>query len=274
MSKVRVMFFVGIILLCIIAGVVGGSLAWNLWSVWRSSDLEAFRAIAGGFSGAFFAYLFVRFGESMKILYDRQRANGDALVRLEHYFNVCLEILNTNEKTIDKMQIVFSDARLRSSRIPIFGVGFRLFQINREIPLSLTNIDYINDICDFNADLELINLDLTSIQQGLQEVRDAFLAKAMEEADYNDNAKLFRESSSQLLPFLARCRIQIIRLIAISRILQSRKSFWSKLAEKVVRTSYPDDLPGRLASVELNVKREIDRCSIESQESTRRIASR
>ena len=274
MSKTRVLFIDGIILLCMIAGVVGGSLAWNLWSVWRGSDLEAFRAIAGGFSGAFFAYLFVRLGESMKLLYDRQRANGNALVRLQHYFNVCLEILNTNEKTIDKMQIALSDARLRSSCIPMFGVGFRPFQINRELPLSLTNIDYINDVCDFNADLELINLDLASIQQGLQEVRDAFLAKAIEEADYKDNAKRFRESSSQLLPFLARSRSQIIRLIAISRILLSRKSFWSKLTEKVVRTSYPANLPGRLPSVELDVKREIDRCSIESQESIRSIASR
>jgi hypothetical protein len=270
----RVLFIVGIILLCIIAGVVGGSLAWNLWSVWRSSDLEAFRAIAGGFSGAFFAYLFVRFGETMKLLYDRQRANGDALVRLQHYFNVCLEILNTNEKAIDQMQIALSDARLRSSRLPMFGVVFRPFQINREIPLSLTNIDYINDICDFNADIELINLDLTSIQQGMQEVRDAFLSKTIEEADYKDNAKIFRESSNRLLPFLAKSRSQIIRLIAISRILQSRKSFWPKLIEKVVRTSYPADLLGRLASVELDVKREINRSSIESQESIRRIASR
>jgi hypothetical protein len=156
----------------------------------------------------------------------------------------------------------------------MFGVGFRPFQINRELHLSLTNIDYINEICDLNADLELINLDLSSIQQGLQEVRDAFLAKENEEADYKENAKRFRESSKQLLPFLARSNSQIIRLIAISRILQSRKPFWSKLTEKVVRTSYPADLPGRLAFVELDVKREIDRCSMESQESIRRIASR
>jgi hypothetical protein len=274
MAEMRALFIVGIILLCMIAGVVGGSLAWNLWSVWRSADLEAFRAIAGGFSGAFFAYLFVRLGESMKLLYDRQRANNDALVRLHYYFNGCLEILNTNEKTIDRIQIDMSDARLQSRCIPMFGVGFRPFQINRELPLSLTNIDYINEICDFNADLELINLDLSSIQQGLQEVRDAFLAEAIEEADYKENAKRFRESSKQLLPFLARSNSQIIRLIAISRILQSRKSFWSKLTEKVVRSSYPADLPGRLAFVELDVKREIDRCSMESQESIRRIASR
>jgi hypothetical protein len=269
MSKSLPLLPAFLFLLALVAGVAGGSLAWNLWSAWRGGDLEAFRAIAGGFSGAFFAFVFVRLGESLKQLYDRQVANHDALVRLDHYLNSCLEDLTINVGVIDNMQVILADPMLRNSTIPVCPARFRLFQVDKKLPLTLTNTDYINEIYAFNALLERVNMDLGAIQQDMQEIKEQFFAKALNEAEYKSNLAVFRDrTQAQVTPFLLQRRGDVVRLIAISRILHEQRPLWSRITQKIIRTSYPKNFSARLASAEKAVLREIDQCMGDSRQLT------
>lgn len=266
MSNSLPLLFTFLFLLVLVAAVAGGSLAWNLWSTWRGGDLEAFRAIAGGFSGAFFAFIFVRLGESLKQLYDRQIANHDALVRLDQYLNNCLEDLTINIGVIDNMQVVLADPMLRSSTIPLCPARFRLFQVDKKLPLTLTNIDYINDIYAFNTLLERVNMDLGGIQQDMQEIKEQFFAKALDEAAYKRNLAEFRDRTKvHYTPFLLQRRRDVVRLIGISRILYEQRPLWSRITQRIIRTSYPKNFSDRLASAEKDVLREIDQCMGDSR---------
>ena len=57
-----VLFGIGVAIVAVAAAIAATSFTWVFWDAWKAYDLEAFRALVGAFAGAFFAYLFVRFG--------------------------------------------------------------------------------------------------------------------------------------------------------------------------------------------------------------------
>src|SRR4051812_269798 len=94
-------FAIGVILVAIIGAIAASSVTWIFWDAWKGSDRDAFRALLGAFAGAFFAFLFVRFGDGLKKVYERKEKHHTSLVRLQHYFNECLSITADNEFIAD-----------------------------------------------------------------------------------------------------------------------------------------------------------------------------
>lgn len=160
-----IFFAIGGVIVAISAAIVAGSVTWLFWDAWKSTDLEAYRAIVGAFSGAFFAYLFVRFGDALKKVYDRKEKNHSALVRLQHLFNDCLNTTSDNVFVADGCVSVFTDARMSSEGVPIYMNSFNQYQINTDLVVQLTNIEFLNDVFSLNVKLRKMNSSLETLDR-------------------------------------------------------------------------------------------------------------
>ena len=252
------LFAIGVAIVAISAAIAAGSVTWLFWDMWKATDLEAFRAIIGAFSGAFFAYIFVRFGDALKKIYDRKEANHTALVKLQHYFNDCLNITSDNMFIIEDCVGVFTEVRLASDDVPIYMNSFHDYPINRDIVISLTNVDFLNEVYSLNVSLQKMNDSLTTIDRAYSQLRDAFLAKNVDSGTYKTNARQHRERCAEIKAFLLQLKEDLIHLFAISNLLQKNRPFLVRIIQSLVRTTYPKGFDAQLPIEQKRVAAEIE----------------
>jgi len=201
--------------------------------------MEAFRALVGAFAGAFFAYLFVRYGDAMKKVYDRKEKNHTSLVRLQHYFNDCLNTTSDNLYIASDCIDVFTDVRLQSGNHPVYMNVFHQYTINTELIIGLTNLDLINEIASLNVSLKKMNETLATIDRAYGQIRDAFISKTITGGDYLENARRTRDRCKQVRPFLNQINDDLIHLFAIVQLLMKDQPFFVRLTQTLVQTKYP-----------------------------------
>ncbi len=208
----------------------------------------------GAFAGAFFAYLFVRFGDAMKKIYDRKEKNHTSLVRLQHYFNDCLNTSSDNLYIANDCIRIFSEARLTSGGHPIYMNVFHQYQIDGELMIGLTNLDLINEMASLNTALKKLNNSLATIDRAYGQIRDAFIAKTISETDYLANARLTRDRCIQVRPFLSHTQDDLVRLFAVVQLLLKNPPFLVRITQTLVRTKYPKGFEALLAQETAKVK--------------------
>lgn len=263
------LFALGVGIVAATAAISAASVSWLFWDAWKGSDLEAFRAIVGAFAGAFFAYVFVRFGDALKKVYDRKEANHTALVKLQHYFNDCLNITGDNIFIVDNCVEVFSDARLASADVPIFMNTYHQYPIDREIVSRLTNIDFLNEIYSLNISLQKMNASLATIDRSYSQLRDALLAKTIDVSTYKGNALQYRQRSLEMKGFLLQLKGDLIRLFATTNILMEDRPFLVRVIQSLVRTTHPKDFDRRLPAEQERVSGQIEAFAKASAEKIR-----
>lgn len=234
-----VLFGLGIVAIAFSAAIAATSATWVFWDAWKAADHEAFRALVGAFAGAFFAYLFVRFGDAMKKVYDRKEKNHTSLVRLQHYFNDCLNTTSDNLYIANDCIGVFAETRLTSGVHPIYMNVFHQYLIDMELVVGLTNLDLINEMTSLNAGLKKMNASLATIDRAYIQIRDAFISKTISEIDYLENARRTRDRCIQVRPFLTQTHEDILRLFAVTNLLMKYPPFLVRVTQALVRTKYP-----------------------------------
>lgn len=250
---------IGIAIVAVAAGLVAASGAWLFWDAWKSSDLEAFRALVGGFAGAFFAYLFVRMGDALKKLYDRKETNHTALVKLQHYFNDCLNATSDNLFIINDCASVFSEERLGTNQAPLYMNAFHTYVIDRETVTKLTNLDFLNEVYSLNVSLNKTNHSLGTIDRAYILFRDALIAKNIDIPIYQANARRYRDRCLEMRGFLMQLQGDLIRLYAITNLLlKGDRPFFLVVLQRLVRTAYPKNFQALLAVEHPRVKAEME----------------
>lgn len=263
-----VLFAVGIAIVALAAAIAAGSASWVFWDAWKASDLESFRALVGAFAGAFFAYLFVRFGDGLKKIYDRREKNHTTLVRLQHYLNDCLNTASDNIFIADECMGVFDEKRLQGNEHPIFMNVFHQFPIDRELVIGLTNLKFVNDVYSLNVDLRKMNDSMATVDRAYSQIRDAFVAKQISSADYILNARHTRQRSIQLKAFLVQLKQDLIRLFATTNILLRDPPFLVRVVRFAAETRFPKDFDTALGKEIVKVSVEMEGIA---QESAKRI---
>lgn len=253
-----ILFGLSVAIVAVVAGIAASSAAWFFWDIWKATDLEVFRSLVGAFAGAFFAYLFVRFGDAMKKVYDRKEKNHTSLVRLQHYFNDCLNTTSDNLYIASDCISVFTDDRLASGNHPIYMSVFHQYQIDTELIIGLTNLDLINEIASLNAGLKKMNESLTTINRAYGQVRDAFISKTLSANDYLENARRTRDRCIQIRPFLTQTHDDLVRLFAIDNLLMKNPPFFVQTTQVLVRTKYPKEFEALLKHEITKVKADMD----------------
>lgn len=262
-------FLVGVAIAVLAGAIVGGSASWLFWDAWKSSDLEAFRALVGGFSGGFFAYLFVRFGDAFKKVYDRKELNHTTLVKLQHYFNDCLNTTSDNLFIAKDCQGVFTEARRASPEVPIYMNSFHQYQINRDYVANLTNVDFLNDVYSLNVSLHKMNDSLATIDRSYAQLRDSLLSKNVDPETYKVNAWRYRDRCVEIQGFLLQLKEDLIRLFAAANLLLADRPFFVRVLQALVRTSYSKGFGPKLERERVRVTAEMEAIAAKSAERIR-----
>ncbi len=235
----KVAYAISVVLLAIILAVAAGSASWIFWEAWRSSDREVFRALLGGFSGAFFAFVFVRIGEGLKRLYERQAKNHSSLIMAEHYLNNCLNVTGDNVFVAEDFLELISEERLVSGNLPFYMNTFSRYEIDRDLLLGLTNIDFINELYSLNSSLRKLNDSLAATDRANEQLRAALLTKPAEFHDsYVENMRRQRQRYVELRAFLIQASEDIIDAIGAGRVQLKSPPFFVWLLHLLVRKTY------------------------------------
>lgn len=261
----NLMFVVGITVVAALAAIGAGSATWVFWEAWQGADREAFRALLGAFSGAFFAFLFMRFGEGLKRIYDRKEKHHTSLVRLQHYFNDCLNITGDNVFVIDTFLDVFDEQRLQSNDLPIFINRFHEYPIDRELVIGLANLDFANDVYALNVELRKLNDSLATIDRSYAQIMEAFISKKIDPAIYVDNIRHSRERYVEMREFLLQTKTDLIRLFVSAKLLSKDVPFLVRVIRALTRSSYSSRFKAGLPAEVKKVSAEIEARSQQSR---------
>lgn len=252
------LFGIGIAIVSLVAAILAASATWVFWDAWKAADRDAFRALVGAFAGAFFAYLFVRFADGFKKIYDRKEKNHSSLVRLQHYFNDCLNITGDNLFIAEDCIKVFNEQQLQASKLSIYMNVFHPYPIDRELLLGLTNVSFMNEVYSLNVEFNKLNDSLATVDRAYAKVRDAFVAKQVDAAVYLLNARRTRERCAELRGHLLQTKQELIRLFAIINLLLEDPPFLVRVIRSLARTTYPKDFEAALAPEVLRVTSEME----------------
>ena len=198
----RILIGLGVIFVAAIAVIAVVSATWIFWEAWHGSDHEAFRALVGAFSGAFFAFLFLRFAEAGKRIFERKEKNYNTLVRLQHYVNDCLNITGDNIFVIDDFHRCFSEDRLDRGELAVFINRFQQYPIDPELVIGLTNLQFANELYTLHVELRKMNDSLATLDRSYEQVMDAFISKKIDNATYVVNVKTSRNRYREIREFL------------------------------------------------------------------------
>ena len=264
-----IFFAIGVTIVATVAAVAAGSAIWLFWDVLKGTDLDAFRAIVGAFAGAFFAYLFVRFGDALKKVYDRKVINHTALVKLQHYFNDCLNTTGDNVFVVNNCVDCFTDERLTSADVPIYMNNFQQYLINRDVVTQLTNVDFLNEVYSLNVSLCKMNDSLATIDRAYSQLRDSYLAKNIDVGTYKTNAQKYRNRCIEINSFLLQIKDDLTRLFAVANLLSQDRPFLVRVIQALVLTTYPKNFDGRLQIEKKRVAAEIETFAQASAEKIR-----
>lgn len=264
-----ILFGLGVGIVAVAAAIAATSVTWVFWDAWKATDLEAFRALVGAFAGAFFAYVFVRFGDAMKKVYDRKEKNHTSLVRLQHNFNDCLNTTNDNLHIANDCIGVFTEAQLTSGNHPIYMNVFHQYQIDRELMIGLTSLDLINEIASLNAGLQKMNNSLATIDRAYGQIRDAFIAKTISESSYLENARRTRDRCIQVRPFLKQTNDDLVRLFAVTSLLMKNPPFLVRVTLALVRSKYPRGFEVQLKRETAKIKADMEATAKASEQRIR-----
>ncbi|MBI3527856.1 MAG: hypothetical protein HY067_07795 [Betaproteobacteria bacterium] len=254
----NLLFALGITVVAALAAIGAGSVSWVFWEAWQGSDREAFRALLGAFSGAFFAFLFVRFGEGLKRIYERKEKHHTSLVRLQHYFNDCLNITGDNIFIVVNFLSVFDEKRLQSNDLPIFINRFHEYPIDRELVIGLTNLDFANDVYTLNVELRKLNDSLVTIDRSYARIAEAFISKKIDPAMYVANIRHSRGRYVEMREFLLQEKLDLIRLFASSNLLTKDAPFLVRVIRVLTKSSYSSRFKTDLPTEVKRVSAEID----------------
>ena len=234
----NLLFAFGVAGVAAIAGIAAASGGWLFWDTLKGSDREAFRALIGAFSGAFFAFLFVRFGEGLKRIYDRKEKHHTTLVRLTHYFNDCLNITGDNVYVANTALSVFSEETLASGELPVFFNEFHSYPIDRELVIGLTNMDFANEVYTLNVELRKLNDSMATTDRSYAEVKAAFISKQIDPKTYVANVRHGRPRYIELREFLLELKADLIRHMASANLLARDAPFLVRVIRGLTRSTY------------------------------------
>lgn len=243
----RVLFVIGVGILCLVAGVVGASGGWIFWDAWSASDRDTYRALIGGFAGAFFAFLFVRIGEGLKRLFERQEKNHACLTRLQHYLNTTLSITGDNWFIAKDFISAMSDERLDGPMAPLYLNRFLPYSIDGELLIGLTNIDYINELYALNMKLRKVNGDLQTTNRAIDRTETLLEPLLQDQSpirkmSYVENMRDLRSKVEQLCGFLDDARTDLVSAFAMARTLSKHPPFFLRLLKQIVTQRHSKSL--------------------------------
>ncbi len=142
---------------------------------------------------------------------------------------------------------------------------FHEYPIDKDIVLSLTNIEFINEVYTLNVELYKLNHSMQSIDTSYEQIRTAFIENNIDINTYKLNIKAQKEKYKEINKFLLTTKDDLVRLLSISRILTKSSPLLSKIITVISQSKYPDDFNSLLDIEIRKLNQEIEENAQRSQ---------
>ncbi|MFH1162317.1 MAG: hypothetical protein V1696_03545 [Candidatus Jorgensenbacteria bacterium] len=174
--------------------------------------------VLSSFSGAFFAFLFVKIEDYLTRIRTRKKQNYNALVRLEYIGNENLSIAHDNLFTADDI-IRTSNITKSSQQVQINFNRFEDLVIRNDLLSELLNIDFINLCFILNIDARKINSSLESIMRSYDQINSGVFNRTMSLDNYLENLSGFIARLFQMKKMITGFIEDNITMIATAKVL-------------------------------------------------------
>lgn len=189
----------------------------------------------GAFLGAFFAYLFMRFRDVFASIYERQKKNFNALVRLEYLCCENMDSIQNNIWIIDDFSNTSGEA-LKKGQPVIYGNRLHALPFPDDILIDLVGIDFMNEILSYKVSFTRLNHDIETINVMYDGFKNAFMQGRIDFETYRVNALVTLEKSLQLRNFLEALDDKTIKVGACVRVLlREKRPFLTKIIHFAIR---------------------------------------
>ena len=176
-------------------------------------------ALQGAFLGAFFAFIFVRLANALTLFYDRKAKGRLALIKYEHLFNDYLVQIDDNIYVINFIEKLIVDSRDENKPLPTWSNELHEIVIDKDLVISLTNLEFVNEVFSLNVHLRKLNDSMSSINRLYEKLENAFIQKHIDQKEYVLNLEHLLKACIEVRLFLRETMDEVTRLMAISTLL-------------------------------------------------------
>jgi len=182
--------------------------------------------VISAFFGAFFAFLFIKFGDAMSKLYERRAKHYNALVKLEFDLNKVIFVTNINSLIFNDYKNTFKNAR-EINKIVYNPLQLQLFKFNDSLMMELFGANIINKVLNYNFDIESINIELETLNSYYKQLIETSMSNLSVDT-YLVNISVIEKKVDILDQELKNINRQAEDLLILSRVLMNHKPFFMR----------------------------------------------
>lgn len=237
--------YVASILLAIIFAFVAAFAFHIFGELFFGTDRKTTDSFYGAFLGAFFAFLFVRIGDALTRLYERQTKNYNALVQLQHHLNKSLGLIGENIFVAKDFTRVFREKRQPNEPTRLYRNDFSQIPLEYELLPMLTNIDLVNELFSYNRSIRKLNGTMENMAKTYELTQAAFLEGKINEKNYYRNVARLLDGYDTLEKFLNASAKDTDNVIAAVRLLANDRPVLASIMRLTTRARYGKSFRGR-----------------------------
>ena len=203
------------------------------------SRLESLGIFLSAFLGAFFAFLFTRFGTLVDRLFSRRQKHRTGLVAIEKQGNEYQNLIGDNLFVV-KDYTDIANRQLADKQPFIYFNELHELRIDKEIDFMLGNIDMVNELFSFEASVIKINSSIRSLNRFMSLMQDAFVNKNIDLETHLINVEIILSKLAEITIFLTDLERENQALIAKSRVLikSNDRSLYAFLLRRVMKKNF------------------------------------
>lgn len=196
----------------------------------------SFGIFLSAFLGAFFAFLFTRFGTLADKLFVRRQRHRTALVGIEKQGNEYQNLIGDNLFIINDF-ITIANKNLDDELPFLYFNELHELPIDKKLVNGLGNLDMINNLFNLEANVIKINSSINSLNKFRGVMEHAFINKNIDLPTYLANIRILILKFTEIAVFLNDLETENKNLIAKARILidGENKSFYIFILGKVMK---------------------------------------
>lgn len=214
--------------------------------------------ILAAFTGAFFAFLFMRLSEMLNKIYKRQAKNFNTLVKLEYFCSEKVDTIALNIWFIDDFVSVFAEA-LKNNHALIYNNKLYVVSFPEDLLLNLSNIDFINRVLHLKISFSRANNDIEMLNGLCADLASNLINKNIDFPAYKANMLDVLEKLKGFKKHLQALEKETNEVAAGARVLENQKPVFIRIehflcAKKMETKKFQKLLAKETAKVEAERK--------------------
>lgn len=251
--------------------VFAGVITYRVFDEIFLNENDSFRIVSvGAFLGAFFAFLFIRFSDFISKISLRICNNYIALVRLQHYSNENISIIDDNIHLMNQI-ITQLNLVVNENKRAVLPINIIETSIEKEIILSITNLDFANQLFTYNMMLRKLNQSSQSFKQTMEKISNSYTSNTIPFSAYKLNVSIVLDTANSLKKYMILCLDTSKDILSTVRVLGKNKPFISWIFQKITKNKISITQNNLISKEKIILNKEIDEIKNESKKELKNI---